>query len=90
MTDLVGYYITMTLKHLLWLVLRFSKALKKLLQLAPAVEVQVASRKMGSNMIDPHFLGVDILLHGRKITQALIDGGSGVNVITTVTAKSSD
>ena len=45
-------------------------------------EVQVASVEIGSNVIDPHCPGVDILFHGQKIHGALIDGGSGVNVIT--------
>ena len=49
--------------------------------------MQVASAEMGANVIDPHCPGVDILVHGKKITGALIDGGSGVNVITTETCQ---
>ena len=49
--------------------------------------MQVASAEMGVNVIDPHCLGLDILDHGKKITGALIEGGSGVNVITTETCQ---
>ena len=39
-------------------------------------EVNVASAEMGTNVINPHYLGVDILIHDHKIKGALIDGGS--------------
>ena len=57
------------------------------MQPAQVVDVQVASAEMGANVIDPHCPGVDILVHGKKITGELIDGGSRVNVITTKTCQ---
>ena len=83
LTDLAGCQIIMTLEQLLRLVPRS-------LQPALVAEVQVASvemGEMGTNGIDPHCQGVDILVHGQKITEALIDRGSGVNVITTETCQ---
>ena len=77
----------MTLEQLLQLFPRFGKGLKKSLQPAPAAELQIASAKMGSNVIDPHCPGVDILIQGQKTIGALIDGGFGVNVITTNTCR---
>ena len=69
------------------LVAEFGDALTKSLQPAQVVEVQVASAEMGANVIDPHCPGVDILIHGQKITGALIDGCSGVNIITMETCQ---
>ena len=87
LSDLAGCQITMTLEQLLRLVPRFRDGLTKSLHPAQVVELQVASAEMGANVIDPHCPGVDILVHGQKITGALIDGGSGVNVITTETCQ---
>ena len=77
----------MTLEQLLWLVPRFSEGLLRSLLAAPAIEVQIASAEMGSNIIDPHCPGVDILIQGLRITGALTDSGSGLNVITTNTCQ---
>ena len=79
--------ITMMLEQLLRLVPRFRAGLTKAIQPAQVAEVQTTSAEMGAKVIDPHCSGVDILVHGTKIMGALIDVGSGVNVITMETCQ---
>ena len=86
-TELVGCQITMTLEQLLRLVPRFSEGLRRSLQPTKTTEVNIASAKMGTNIIDPHCPMVDIITHGQKINVVLIDSGSGVKVITTETCE---
>ena len=74
-------------RELLWLVPRFNEGLRRSLQPTMMIEVNVASVEMGTNVIDPHCPTMDILIHSQKINEALIDGGSGVNVITTETCE---
>ena len=87
LSDLTDCQITMTLEQLLRLVPRFRAGLTKAVQPAQVAEVQTASAEMGANVIDPHCPGVDILVHGKKITGALIDGSSDVNVIKMETCQ---
>ena len=87
LSNLTGCQIMMTLEHLLRLVPRFRAGLTKAVQPAQVAEGREASAEMGANVIDPHCPGVDILVHVKKITGTLIDGGSGVNVITTETCQ---
>ena len=87
LAELTGCQITMTLEQLLRLVPRFRAGLTKEVPPTKVAEVQTTSAEMGANIIDPHCPGVDMIIHGQKITGALIDGGSGVNVITTETCE---
>ena len=87
LAELTDCQIMMTLEQLLRLVPRFLAGLTKEVQPTRMAEVQTASVEMGANVIDPHCPGVDMIIHEKKITGALIDGGSGVNVITTVTCE---
>ena len=87
LAELTGCQITITLEQLLRLVPRFRAGLTKEVPPAKVAEGQTTSAEMGANIIDPHCPGVDMIIHGQKITGALIDGGSGVNVITTETCE---
>ena len=56
----------MTPEQLLGLVPRFNEGLRKSLQPIKTLAVNIASVNIGTNVIDPNYMGVDIIIQGKK------------------------
>jgi hypothetical protein len=87
-SDLAGIQVTMTLEQLLWLVPRFREGIHRTLAgtattRAPAVQlIEVDERVM-----DCECPSMEAIVGGQKIAGILIDGGSGVNVMSMATCR---
>jgi hypothetical protein len=87
-SDLAGVQITMTLEQLPRLVPRFQEGIRRTLEgttttLAAAVQLT----EIDQRVMDCECPNMEAILGGQKIAGILIDGGSGVNVISMVTCR---
>jgi hypothetical protein len=87
-SDLAGIQITMTLEQLLRLVPRFREGLHRTLNgtvETPAIAIQLT--KVNERVMDCECPSMEAIVGGQKIAGILIDGGSGVNVISMGTCR---
>jgi hypothetical protein len=78
----------MTLEQLLWLVPTFREGIRRTLDgtattVAPAVQLT----EVDEWVMDCECLCMEAIVGGQKIVGILIDGGSGVNVISMATCR---
>jgi hypothetical protein len=87
-SDLAGIQVTMTLEQLLRLVPRFREGIRRTLEgkkLVPAPAVQLTD--IDERIMDCECPSMQAIVGGQKVTGILIDGGSGVNVISMATCR---
>jgi hypothetical protein len=87
-SDLAGIQVTMTLEQLLRLVPRFWEGIRRTLEgtamtTAPAIQLT----EVDERVMDCECLSMEAIVGGQKIAGILIDGGSGVNVISMATCR---
>ena len=86
---LAGCEITMTMEKLLQLVPRFRQAVENRIIGKPGINVSINFAKTSAEptVVDHHNPAIKLVLHGKEITGCIIDGGSGVNVISAKTCE---
>ena len=86
---LVGCKITLTMEKLLQLVTRFRQAVEDRIVGRPGVGIfaNFTDTNNGQMVVDHHNPAIKLVLHGQAITGCVIDGGSGVNVISAKTCQ---
>jgi hypothetical protein len=85
-SDLVGVQITMTLEQLLWLVPRFREGLHHTLEGTTTMSAApVRLTKVDQRLMDCNCPNKDAIVGGQRTAGILIDGGSGVNMISMAT-----
>jgi hypothetical protein len=87
-SDLAGIQVTMTLEQLLRLVPRFREGIPRTLArtaTTPAPAVQLT--KVDERVMDCECPSMEAIVGGQNIACILIDGGSGVNVISMATCR---
>jgi hypothetical protein len=87
-SDLAGIQVTMTLEQLLRLVPQFRDGIRRTLegtatQAAPAVQLT----EVDERIMDYECPSMEAIVGGQKIAGILMDGGSGVNVISMATCR---
>jgi hypothetical protein len=87
-SDLAGIQVTMTLEQLLRLVPQFREGIRRTLRgttppPAPAVQLTEVDKRV----MDCECPSMEAIVGGQKVTGILIDGGSGVNVISMATCR---
>jgi hypothetical protein len=85
-SDLAGIQVTMTLEQLLWLVPRFQEGIRCTLEgtvttTAPTIQLT----EVDERVMDYECPSMEAIVGGQKIAGILIDGGSGVNVVSMAT-----
>jgi hypothetical protein len=87
-SDLTGIQVTMTLEQLLRLVLRFREGIRRTLEgtvTTTATAVQLT--EVDERVMDCECPSMEAIVVGQKIAGILIDGGSGVNVMSMATCR---
>jgi hypothetical protein len=87
-SDLAGIQVTMTLEQLLQLVPRFREGIRRTLggttpPSAPAVQLT----EVDERIMDCECPSMEAIVGGQKVIGILIDGGSGVNVMSMATCR---
>jgi hypothetical protein len=85
-SDLAGIQVMITLEQLLWLVPRFREGIQRTLEgttttTAPSVQLTEVDQRV----MDCECLTMEAIVGGQRIAGILIDGRSGVNVISMAT-----
>ena len=80
--------ITMTMEKLLRLVPRFRQVVENRIKGTPGLDVSAnfAETSAGPSVVDHHNLAIQLVLQGQEISRCIVNGGSGVNVISTKTS----
>ena len=86
---LAGCEITLTMEKLLQLVPRFRQTMEEWVTGIPGVSVATKLTEVsdGPSVVDHHNPAITLILHGQEIPGCVIDGGSGVNVISVKTCE---
>ena len=84
---LADYQIIVTMNKMLNLVPRFRQAMETRMRNIDRVMIptKFAESITGLAMVDHHNPAIKVILQGEEITGCIVDGGSGVNVISKAT-----
>ena len=83
---IVDWPITLTMSKLLYLVPRFRQAMEARLQTSHRTNPALFTKaNLGPTIIDHRNPAIKVLVHGTEIQGCVVDGGSGVNVISKAT-----
>ena len=86
---LVGCEVTLTMEKLLQLVPRFRRTIEDRIARRPSISAYANFMETndGPTVVDHNNPAIKLVLQGKEVARCIIDGGSGVNVISTKTCK---
>ena len=84
---LINSDITLTMDKLLRLIPRFRQVVENQMQSTAGLEISASFAEANTSpaVVDHHNPVIKIILRGQDISGCIVDGGSGVNVISTTT-----
>ena len=89
MASIRGYEITLTMEKLRQLVPRFRQAVEERItgRLGISVSANFTETSDRPTVVDHHNPTIKLILYRQEVTGCIIDGGSGVNVISAKTCE---
>jgi hypothetical protein len=86
-SDLAGIQVTMTLEQFLQLVPRFREGIQRTLEGTTTTTPAIQLTEVDQRVMDYEGPRMEAIVRGQQIAGILIDGGSGVNVISRATCR---